>query len=153
MRILAMLVLAVTAGGGPREPFAGTFSAEVVNDSPWVHCELAIAVDAKGVGTQDVSCRSDEGKPLFRRKQGLPPGDITRLRGLLRDAELFQGQFWGSDLRGYDGPLVTLTVHDDSRVAVVVCIKNESFENGRRQALLAWLQDRIGAQWQQRGPK
>jgi hypothetical protein len=153
MRILATFILAATAGGGSPEPFAGSFSAEVVNDSPWAHCELAISVDAKNVGTQEVSCRSDEGRPLFRLHDGLRAEEIARLRGLLRDAELFQGQFWGSDFRGYDAPLVTLTVHDDSRVAVVVCVKNESFESGKRQMLLAWLQDRIRSKWPERGPK
>jgi len=106
-------------------------------------------VDETGDGVQDVHCRSDEGVPIATVTDALTVEEIARLRELLRAAQLFQGQFWGSDLRGLDASLGTLTVQDESKTAVLVCIRNESFESGPRQQLLAWLLERLQAQ--QRG--
>jgi hypothetical protein len=36
-------------------------------------------------------------------------------------------------------------VHDESRAAILVCVKNESFETGARGRLLDWLLARIKA--------
>ena len=121
-----------------RVPFSGWFKAELVSDSIWGHCELAAFVDEHSQGTQRVTCRSEDGKPTVQVEERLSSSDIAQLRQLLRDADLFQGQFWGSDLRGLDAVFTTLAVNDESRAAVVVCYKNEAFETGSRRRLLDW---------------
>jgi len=151
--ILTVLLAVETASAAPQVPFSGWLDVRLVRDSIWGHCELAASVDEKGTGTQAIVCKSDEGKPLFEVKERLGLQDMARLRQLLRDARLFEGQYWGSDLRGLDFDFVTLEVHDASKAAVLIGIKNESFESGSRERLLTWLLGRIQAQERERLPK
>ncbi len=145
---LSAVLLASPMAAAQRIPFSGWFKAELVSDSVWFHCELTAFVDEAGSGSQRVSCRSDEGKPTFQVEEPLTALEIARLRKLLRDADLFQGQFWGTDLRGLDVGLITLAVNDESKAAVVVCFKNESFDTGARRELLDWLTSRMNAKRQ-----
>ena len=143
-----VISLAVPAAMAEPGPFSGWFRVELVSDSIWQHCELSAHIDEKGGGSQRVSCRSDEGKPRFQADQPLTPSEVARLRQLLRDADLFQGQFWGADLRGVDAAFMTLAVYDRTKAAVVVCYRNESFEKGARRDLLNWLGERMNAKQQ-----
>lgn len=153
LALLAWLMLSAEGCALARTPFSGWLNVELVNDSVWGHCELRLSVGPDGHGSQQVDCRSDEGKPTVQSKEPLSGDDILRLRQLLRDADVFQGQFWGTDHRALDGPFVTLAVHDESRAAVLVCVMNESFEAGSRQALLTWLFDRVRAKEQENRKK
>lgn len=142
--LLALLPLSTAAPDTGPGRFAGPFSLELISDSFWSRCELKISVAAGKQGLQSVECLSDEGVQTAHAAGPLAARDVAQLRKLLRDAHLFQGQFWGSDHRGLDAPFVTLAVHDDSQAAVLVCVRNESFERGSRQELLMWLLDRVG---------
>jgi hypothetical protein len=146
--VLSAVLLASPMEAAPRVPFSGWLKAELVSDSVWFHCELSIFVDEARRGSQRVSCKSDEGKPTLQVEERLSTLEIAQLRKLLRDADLFQGQFWGTDLRGLDAGLITLAVNDESKAAVVVCFKNESFDTGPRRELFDWLTRRMNAKRQ-----
>src|SRR5947209_5161036 len=121
------------ARAAPGPPFSGWLKAELEHDSVWGSCKMSVFVDERGRGSGESECRTPEGIRTAHVTQAVPAQDVEELRRLLRDAELFHGQFWGHDLRGIDAMLGTLTVHDESKVATVVCFKNESFEAGPRE--------------------
>jgi hypothetical protein len=139
------VLLSMQAGATPDQAFIGLFGVEMVSDSIWGHCEYAVWVSDKGVGRQEASCRDEDHKVQFKVREPLPATDVAQIRGLLRDADPFRGQFWGFDRRGLDHSLVTLTIHDGSKVAVLVSFENESFKGGGRQRLMAWLSDHLDA--------
>jgi len=141
-RALAAVLLLSTLAPAD-DAFTGWLKVELVNDAIWGRCELSTFVDEKGKGTQRICCRSDEGKPTIEVEEPLTAPDVAQLRQRLRDADLFHGQFWGSDLRGLDAPFVTLAVHDQSQAAIIVYSKNRSFETGGRRRLLVSLLARI----------
>jgi len=116
-----------------------------VSDSVWSHCELSVTVDDRGKGTARSECRYEEAPSPKPIESTLTPAEVDHLRGLLRGADLYSGQLWGHDTRGFDGPLITLTASDQDRVTMVVCVRNESFDSGPRKALLEWLSARMRA--------
>jgi hypothetical protein len=142
--VTALAVLGIRAA--ERAPFSGPIDLQLVNDSIWAHCELAISVTQDGRGSAATDCRSDEGKPTTHAKESVTPQEVEGLRQLLRQANLFEGQSWGYDDRGIDIPLVTLTVSVDSKVTTLVCVRNASFDSGARKVLLSWLNDRMRQQ-------
>src|SRR5262245_25209436 len=130
---LLMFLVAGTAASratraADRQPFSGWLKAELEHDSVWFNCKVSVFVDERGRGLTEGECGTPEGLRTAHSNEAVSDRDIEELRRLLRGADLFQGQFWGHDLRGIDAMLATLTVSDGSKVARVVCFKNESFE-------------------------
>ena len=132
----------LAATGQETPPYSGWLKVEVVSDSIWETCRLSLAVNESGKGSTETECRS-EGVRTRHSKGALSLDEVAELRHLLRGADLFQGQFWGDDMRGIDGPLVTLVVNDGFKVAAMVCYKNKSFETGGRERLLTSLTKRL----------
>ena len=125
-------------------PLSGWFRVELTSDSIWETCKLTISIDEKGAGFAVTECGvSAPGKLTTTAALSRP--EMEELRTLLRAADLFQGQFWGQDDRPADLALVTLIVTDESRIAALVCSKNDSFESGGRRRLLAFLTARLRA--------
>ncbi len=85
-----------------------------------------------------MSCRDDEGQQTSS-KVSLSRQQVGELRVSLQQAELFQGQYWGTDGRGLDMALQALTVMDGARTATLVVSFNDSFEAGPRKRLWDWL--------------
>jgi hypothetical protein len=144
---------AATTQAAEPPAFSRQISLTLVADSIWSHCELSISVDRYGQGSQKVTCDPDGLGADSDAESQLLPEEVASLREVLREADLFRGQFWGVDNRGVDAPFVTLAVHDETRAAILVCVKNESFESGPRALLLAWLLDRMQSGDQDEGPK
>jgi hypothetical protein len=150
-RALIALALVAIAGAASwsatraatRPPFSGWLKAQLVHDSVWGNCKVSVFVDERARGSIESECRTPEGLRTAHVENALAPQEVEELRRLLRDADLFQGQFWGHDLRGIDATLGTLTVNDEAKMAAVVCIKNESFDAGPRERLLSWLTKRL----------
>jgi hypothetical protein len=116
--------------------FTGNFHVKQAIDS-WWECNLEIDVKVEGSGRAVLECDYNSG-PVHRELQ-LREQQIVELRGLLGQARLFEGQFWGYDPRGWDGPLETLTVSDGEQIAILICTRNESFDSGPREQLLGFL--------------
>jgi hypothetical protein len=147
--IPTLLVLAAVGVSGhdsraaAKGPFSGWLKAVLESDSIWENCKLTVFVDEHGRGSIERECQWKESEQGSSFRDSLSSAEIGELRALLRGADLFEGQFWGHDLRGIDLALVTLTVNDESKVATVVCFRNPSFETGNRERLLAWLTKRL----------
>ena len=139
-------------------PFSGQFRLELVSDSVWENCKLVLDVRTEGPNEAFSQCGTS---PSFAHPPP-PPGakpvppspptpvrsvlsltEVQELRTLFRTADLFRGQFWGEDHRATDAELVTLTVTHESKVAVLVCTNNQTFDTGSRQRLLALLTSRL----------
>jgi hypothetical protein len=151
-RTITACIMAITSMGYPllahgseRRPYSHWFRVQAVEDSIWWHCELDILVNDDDGGTLTRTCRPGDAapKPVTIKPETLDPKDIEALRQLLRDADLFEGQFWGEDLRGLDMGVLILTVNDGPRIASVVAERNPSFDSGPRQRLVAWLTPRL----------
>jgi hypothetical protein len=120
------------------KPFGANFTVTTVSDSVWGHCEMQIIVDAAATGSASVACRDDEGKQTVS-KAPLSRQQVGELRVSLQQSDLFQGQYWGTDARGLDMALQTLTVMDGARTATLVVSFNDSFQGGPRKRLWDWL--------------
>ena len=147
--VRGLLALVATVGGlvvATRAlepvPFSRWIQVEMVSDSIWENCRLKISVDEAGKGSTELDCKA-EGVVTNQSRGKLSSQEVEELRRLLREADLFQGQFWGEDARGLDLPLITLVVNDGFKVVAMVCFKNKSFETGGRERLLASLTNRL----------
>jgi len=117
-------------------PFSKAFTIALVSDSIWGHCDFSMTVDERGEGEVRNACRDYDG-PLTRATRRLSPEDVEELRPLLRAADLFGAVSEGTDHRGLDLPLITLTVAADGRTTEMVCFMNPDFQReGPRKALL-----------------
>jgi len=126
----------------PPQPYSRQFRVHLVDDSAWGHCELEISRWEGGPVKETVQCRNEDG-PYHKGDRVLSSQDVSSLTAALHEAKLFEGQFWGADLRGLDAALVSLTVDDGARVATVIASSNPTFEGGARQLLLTDLVGRV----------
>jgi len=78
---------------------------------------MVVAVGARRVGEVTNACRSYDG-PVSRKTRALTPAEVGQLSALLRQADLFGRVSAGSDHRGIDLPLITLTADVDGRSAM-----------------------------------
>jgi hypothetical protein len=137
MRYLPFTLLLLSASPLPQHAgFQGKVHVKHTIDS-WWECNLEIDITARGEGKAVLEC--DYASGPIRRELQLDHQKISELRSLLDEAGLFEGQFWGYDARGWDGPLETLTVSDDEQIATLICTRNESFESGPREQLVSFL--------------
>lgn len=137
-----VLVLFQTPGDLTRERsyrFRDVVRVEKITDSYWWHCEFVVNLDGSGTGSAALECRYHSS--TVKKEKVLEEQQVEELRDLLRRARLFEGQFWGKDFRGDDGALITLSVLDGERYAILVCSQNQSFDFGFRKQLMVFLDD------------
>jgi hypothetical protein len=133
--------------------FWGQFSLLLVSDSIWGHCDMSVTVDGRGLGSVANACSSYNG-PIGREAKRLLPAEVSNLRVLLRDADLFGKVAPGTDHRGIDLSLITLQARTEGREVEVVCYMNEDFEReGARKRLLSRLMELFNEThpWRKRG--
>lgn len=136
--VVAFLAILSASTSGQSESFDSWFSATMTTDSIWRHCELEILVDEEAKGVARINCGwNDETKTKAERK--LTAQEVSELRSQLRQINAFEGQSWGRDHRGIDAALVTLTVSDQGRIAVLVTSSNPTFDKGPRRLFLDFL--------------
>lgn len=134
--VLAGLVLGSSlARATDRHDFSGNFHIQLVDDSVWWHCEVDISRWDSAKVEEESECRIEDGKPR-KSKREMASAEAEVLTQLLRDAALFEGQYWGQDRRGLDFSLLSIAVDDGSRAATVIASFNPSFQTGARKALL-----------------
>ena len=104
-------------------------------DSIWGRSALTVFVGEDDVATAAMEWRNEDGPPL-KGNAKLSPGEVAALRRLAEQSDPTSGQFWGTDRRGLDLPLVTITFATNEKAAVLVCSGNPTFEKGPRKELL-----------------
>src|SRR4029450_10979515 len=136
-----VLVGACDLNAAQAPEFARNFRVQLVDDSVWAHCEVAISRWDKGAVEQQSECRVDDGK-AYKATRVLADAEVEYLMKLLRESALFEGQSWGKDLRGLDASLWSITVDDGARVATAIASYNPTFDSGPRKVLLNSLMTR-----------
>jgi hypothetical protein len=130
---IALVVLALRAHAA--DATKSWLNLELEIDSIWGHSELSMFADEKLSARASLNWRDEDG-PLLKADTSLSPADTRELRTLVRGLDPKAGQFWGKDVRGLDGPLVTLGINTDDSAVVLVCSGNPSFDGGPRKTLL-----------------
>jgi hypothetical protein len=130
----ALLVL-LAVGCGARAAPKQWVQLAVFVDSIWGRSELAVFLGEDDTATASMEWRNEDG-PLLKGSATLSGNEIAALRRLAEQARPTSGQFWGTDRRGLDLPLVTLTIATNEKAAVLVCSGNPTFEEGPRKELL-----------------
>lgn len=130
----AVLVLVAVACGARAAPKQWVLLA-VAADSTWGRSELTVFVGEDDAATASMEWRDEDG-PLLKGSAKLSGSEIAALRRLADQSAPTSGQFWGTDRRGLDLPLVTLTIATNEKASVLVCSGNPTFEKGPRKELL-----------------
>jgi hypothetical protein len=128
-------LMAPAASSESHSDFSRVFTVDWVQDGYWNYCEASVVVDERGDGVGSGGCGT-KGQPIAKPQRQLSSAEVGELRGVLRDAGLFEGQFWGTDQRGIDLALVTISVNAGSRAMVLVCSGNPTCETGARLHLM-----------------
>ena len=120
----------------------------LVSDSIWGRSELTVSINPKDQATADaewgegyVTSDVDAAPTVCKGSEALSAHEIVDLRRLSVESEPTSGQFHGTDHRGLDLALTTLSVATDSQIAIMVVSGNPTFGKGPRKELL----DRLAA--------
>jgi hypothetical protein len=137
---LGILIGTSTLYAAEATEYTRSWRVQLVDDSVWAHCEVAISRWKNGEVKQVSECRVDDYQQTATRI--LAAAEVEFLTKLLRESSLFEGQSWGKDLRGLDSSLWSITVDDGTRVTTVVASFNPTFDDGPRKVLLNSLMTR-----------
>ena len=129
--VLVLLAVACGARTAPKQ----WVQLAVFADSIWGRSELTVFIGEDDAATASMEWRNEDG-PLLKGSAKLSGSEVAALRRLAEQSDPMSGQFWGTDQRALDLPLVTLTIGTNEKAAVLVCSGNPTFEKGSRKELL-----------------
>ena len=155
MRIIPPLVLAIIAltfnvtvqsSADMGEPFSNEdsfrryFKIHVESDSMWRHCDLRLYANKDTGGKVSLECKHHFSKRrTFRAERQIGREEAEKIRILLREANLYHGQHWGSDPRNADGSLERISFTDGNRAGTITRSGNNTFKQGARLKLNEFL--------------
>jgi hypothetical protein len=142
---LAFAVLHVAAQAASPVPKA-RLELVLVSDSIWGRSELAVSINPKDQATADAEwgegfATSDIGTDptVCKGTEALSASEVVKIRRLSGESQPTSGQFRGTDHRGLDLSLTTLSIATGSEIAIIVISGNPSFDEGPRKNLLGRL--------------